>query len=148
MTTRCEKDPKPGDLGIELDEAQRIWTKMVLMGGRLILIVQLAKATTLVALASTILVLILIVRWETKVAVAEGSWQPAQISAIVGLLGVGEGSTYLSASIEGADANRSRALIDLIGELPAEGALFLALALLVAFYLWLRRTGRAYTGAG
>src|SRR5262249_22820550 len=112
--------------------------------GAPMLLIQLAKGATMVGASATILVLFLIVRWEARLWAAEGRWQNVQISDVVDLLRTGENATYLPASIEGLAETRSRtALLSPFGDLPAIVPLVLALAVLIIFYLWLRRAAQA-----
>jgi len=109
------------------------------LGGFLCLI-RIAKKAALAAAAWTTCCALLLLGWQTKTWLAEEIWPTVQLSTIVQNLGIGGGAIYLPASV---DEFEESGLTGAISGVPAIVPLLVALAMLIAFYLWLRHAERS-----
>jgi hypothetical protein len=93
----------------------------------------------LVADIWTIFYAVLIVSWQTENFLKAGSWAALPLSSIINKLEYNRGAIDATAS---AGTN----VIDALLRVPAIVPVLLAAALLTAFYLWLARTEKRYSG--
>ena len=107
-------------------------------------LLRLAKATTLVATACTACCMLALLGWEAKTLVTAGSWPTLPLSTVMETLGKGRGAIYIPAS-DDETVQRSASLTSSLSNVPATVLLSIALASLIAFYIWLERTERRYT---
>jgi hypothetical protein len=105
---------------------------------------RLAKATTLMAVVYTACCMLALLGWEALTFVTAGTLPALPLSTVMEILGMGQGTIYVPAS-DDETVQRSATLISSISNLPAAVLLLIALASLIAFYLWLARIERRYT---
>jgi hypothetical protein len=92
--------------------------------------------------AWTIFYAILIVGWQITSLLREGSWPALPLSSVINKLGYERGAIYATSSAREVESSVADTLLGV----PAIVPLFLASALLTAFYLWLARTEKRYSG--
>ena len=98
--------------------------------------------TALVADLWTILYVVLIVGWQITSLLREGSWPALPLSSVINKLGSERGAIYATTSAHEIESS----VVDELLRVPAIVPLLLASALLTAFYLWLARTEKRYSG--
>ena len=98
--------------------------------------------TALVADLWTILYVVLIVGWQITSLLREGSWPALPLSSVINKLGYERGAINATASAHEIESS----VLDALLRVPAIVPLLLASALLTAFYLWLARTEKRYSG--
>jgi hypothetical protein len=114
--------------------------------GGLLSLIQFAKLATLIAVAWTMLFVVALVSWQVKTWAAEGSWPTVRLSTVIEQLRVSEGATYFPASVDSVVKTEPQSVMTLLVEAPAIVPLLVALALFIAFYLWLGHAARSYGG--
>jgi hypothetical protein len=97
--------------------------------------------TALVANIWTIFYAVLIVSWQIENFLKAGSWPALPLSSII-KLEFNRGAIYATASAHEIESS----VVDALLRVPAIVPLLLASALLTAFYLWLARTKKRYSG--
>jgi hypothetical protein len=102
-------------------------------------LVRVAKAAALIGAGWTICCALLLLGWQTKTWIDDEIWPTLPVSTVVNKVVIGPG-VYLTASAE----EPKLSLMSTICEVPAIVPLLVALALLIAFYLWLGHTERSY----
>ena len=105
-------------------------------------LVRFAKVASLVANAWTIFYAVLIVGWQITSLLREGSWPALPLSSVINKLEYEPGAIYATASAHEIESSVVDALLRVSAIVP----LLLASALLTAFYLWLARTEKRYSG--
>jgi hypothetical protein len=110
--------------------------------GRFLTLVRIAKLATLITAAWTVSCAVLLFVWQVKTWPAEGSWPPVRLSAVMQKLGTSRGAIYLPASASDPERTYATGLLSAVSDVPAIFPLLVALALLIAFYLWLERVER------
>lgn len=100
----------------------------------------------LVADIWTILYGVLIVGWQIFTFLREGSWPALPLSSVFDKLGHNRGAISVTASAGEIERSYLTNLIDTLLRVPAIVPLLLAAALLTAFYLWLTKTEKRYSG--
>jgi hypothetical protein len=112
--------------------------------GRFLSLVRIAKLAALIAAAWTVSCAVLLFVWQVKTWPTEGSWPPVRLSAVMQRLGTSRGAIYLPASANDPERTHATGLMSAVCDLPAIFPLLVALALLIAFYLWLERVERQH----
>ena len=96
----------------------------------------------LVADIWTIFYVVLIVGWQIIIFLRDGSWRALPLSTVFNMLEYGRDESY-SAKIE---RNHPANLAEAFLQVPTILPLLSAAAILTAFYLWLSKTERRYSG--
>ena len=102
--------------------------------------------TALVADIWTVFSAVSIVSWKMITFLRDGSWHALPLSSVFNTLEYNRGEIYSTASIDKIDEGHQAALADALLQVPVIVPLFLAAALLTAFYLWLSDTEKRYSG--
>ena len=105
-------------------------------------LVRIAKVASLATNAWTIFYAIVIVGWQITSLLREGSWPALPLSSVINKLEYEPGAIYATASAHEIESS----VLDALLRVPAIVPLLLASALLTAFYLWLARTEKRYSG--
>lgn len=104
-------------------------------------LVRFAKVASLATNAWTIFCAVLIIGWQIISLLREGSWPSLPLSSVINKMGYEPGEIFATASVHEAELGVVRALLGV----PAIVPLFLASALLTAFYLWLAHIEKTYS---
>jgi hypothetical protein len=99
--------------------------------------------TVLVAVAWTIIELLLIAGWQTSAFLADGRWSTLAISSI--LKGANGSEMYSTAAINKIGNNYPSNLVDTLLQIPILVPLLLGAMLLIVFYFWLSKIETRYS---
>jgi hypothetical protein len=101
--------------------------------------VKIAKVTTLISVAWTILCAVLLVGWQITLWLQKGVWNSYSFATLTKELEHDQGAAYVVASADrsGADLTSTQAAIEWLLEIPVIVPLLTATALLLGFYVWL-----------
>ncbi len=102
-------------------------------------LIQLAKMVTTVAAGWTVFVFFSIVGWQAWTWAAEGSWPTLLLSDVMDRFRSADGPVYVTASVEESEKSSTSYLFDAILSIPATVPLLVASAMIIGFYLWLRK---------
>ena len=105
-------------------------------------LIRFAKIAALVAIAWTIFYAVFIIGWQINIFLRQGSWPALPLSSVINKLEYEPGAIYATASAHEIESSVVDALLRVSAIVP----LLLASALLTAFYLWLARTEKRYSG--
>ena len=106
-------------------------------------LIRLIKTTVSVAVAGTIIELILIAGWQTRAFLADRHWSTLAISSI--LRGTNGSEMYSTAAFNKIGSNDPSNLADALLQVPLFVPLLLGAILLIAFYSWLSKTETRYS---
>jgi hypothetical protein len=109
-------------------------------------LIRFTRMTALVANIWTIFYAVLIVSWQIENFLKAGSWPALPLSSIINKLEFNRGAIYATASAGEIERSQLANVIDAMLRVPAIVPVLLAAALLTAFYLWLARTEKRYSG--
>ena len=105
-------------------------------------LIRFAKIAALVAIAWTFFYAVFIIGWQINIFLRQGSWPTLPLSSVINKLEYEPGAIYATASAHEIESSVVDALLRVSAIVP----LLLASALLTAFYLWLARTEKRYSG--
>ena len=107
-------------------------------------LVRFTRVTAFVAAACTLCCAVLIVGWQTVSWLKEGTWPVLRLSTVIKKLKGDRGEIYVIASADEIEKSLPTSLVDALLGVPAIVPLLVAFILMVAFYLWLKRTENQY----
>jgi hypothetical protein len=105
-------------------------------------LIRFTRMTALVANIWTIFYAVLIVSWQIENFLKARSWPALPLSFVINKLEYEPGAIYATASAHEIESS----VVDALLRVPVIVPLLLASALLTAFYLWLARTEKRYSG--
>ena len=92
----------------------------------------------------TVAYVFLIVGWQIKIFLKEGSWPPLSVNSALNTLGQDHHVIYSTAQTRGEEGKHLSNAVDVLLQVPAIVPLLLAAALLTVFYKWLKDVERRY----
>jgi hypothetical protein len=99
--------------------------------------------TALVADVWTLFCAVLVVGWQVLIFFRDGSWHALPLAFVFKRLEYGRGEIYATSSVDKMDKGH---LADTILQVPVIVPLLLAALLLTAFYSWLSKAEKQYSG--
>jgi hypothetical protein len=109
-------------------------------------LIRFARMAALVADVWTIFYAVLIISWQIENFLIAGSWPALPLSSIINKLEFNRGAINATASAGEIEISQPATVVDAILRVPAIVPVLLAASLLTAFYLWLGRTEKRYSG--
>jgi hypothetical protein len=109
-------------------------------------LIRFARVTALVADLWTIFCAVLVVCWQVLLYIREGSWNALPLAFVFKRLEYRHGEIYATSGIDTLARGYLTDLRDILLQVPVIVPLLVAAALLTAFYSWLSKAERLYSG--